>query len=259
MSPARRKGYVLKYRVAHAVVGDASGGPYAIAERIGRYSAGWRWPTALGVTVGLHVVLGYLAFLGDHEDRVVAPKPQQIVTLERPPVEEPPPPQEAPPPKPPPRRPATPSAEAGKVVAAAADPNQPLDMTSFTMPVGKSDAYAGGFTAPTGTSTVAVAEPPRVARPTGKARPAGPARRDWSCPWPEEEQSGDLHDASVHIRIHVGTDGRARAVDVLDSPKPSFAEAAQACALSEAFRPELDDTGRAAAGLTPTISVHFVR
>src|SRR5450755_4236308 len=98
MSPARRKGYVLKYRVPHAAVGDASGGPYAIAERIGRYSAGWRWPTALGLTVGLHALLSFLAFLGDHEDHPVAPKPQQVVTLERPPPQEAPPPEPEPPP-----------------------------------------------------------------------------------------------------------------------------------------------------------------
>jgi len=257
MSPVRRKGYVLKYRVPHAAVGDASGGPYAIAARIGRYSAGWRWPAALGMTVGLHALLSFLAFLGDHEHRPVVPKPQQVVTLERPPPEESPPPEPEPPP--PPRRPkAAASAEAGKVVAAAVDPSQPVDMTSFSMPVGKSDAYAGGFTAPTGTSTVAVAEPPRV-RSAGKARAAGPARRDWSCPWPEEEQSGELHDASVHIRIHVGADGHARAVDVLDTPKESFAAAARACALSEPFRPELDEGGHPVAGLTPPISVHFVR
>ncbi len=257
MSPVRRKGYVLKYRVPHAAVGDASGGPYAIAARIGRYSASWRWPAALGMTVGLHAVLSFLAFLGDHEHRPVVPKPQQVVTLERPPPEEAPPAEPEPPP-PPRRQKAAPSAEAGKVVAAAVDPNQPVDMTSFTMPVGKSDAYAGGFTAPTGTSTVAVAEAPR-ARPSGKARAAGPARRDWSCPWPEEEQSGELHDASVHIRIHVSADGHARAVDVLDTPKESFAAAARTCALSEPFRPELDDAGHPVAGLTPPISVHFVR
>jgi hypothetical protein len=63
----------------------------------------------------------------------------------------------------------------------------------------------------------------------------------------------------VHIRIDVGADGRARAVDVLESPKDTFAEAARACALSEPFRPELDDAGHAVAGLTPPISVHFVR
>jgi hypothetical protein len=145
------------------------------------------------------------------------------------------------------------------VVAAVADPSQPVDLTSFSMPVGKSDAYAGGFTAPSGTSTVAVAQPAPVRRPSGKARAASPARRDWSCPWPVEEQSGDLHDASVHIRIHVGADGRAQAVDVLQSPKDTFAEAARACALSEPFRSELDDGGHAVAGLTPPISVHFVR
>ena len=258
MSPARRKGYVLKYRVPHAAVSGASAGPYAIAERIGRYSAGWRWPTAASATVALHALITFLAFWGDREHRPVTPKPQQVVTLERPP----PPPEEPPPEPPPPPRPRSREpapAAAGKVVAAAPDPNQPVDMTSFSMPVGTSDAYAGGFTAPSGTSTVAVAEPPRVQRPSGKARAASPARRDWSCPWPEEEQSSDLHDAAVRIRIHVGTDGRASGVDVLESPKDSFAVAARSCALSEPFRPELDDAGHPVAGHTPPILVHFVR
>jgi protein TonB len=259
MSPARRKGYVLKYRVPHGAVGEASGGPYAIAERIGRYSASWRWPTAIGATLAVHVLLAFLAYVGDQQHRQLVRPVQQVVTLERPPPapEEPPPPE----PPPPPRRAAPPTtAQAGKVVAAAPDPGQPVDMTSFTMPVGQSDAYAGGFTATAGTSAAAVdARPPARARPGPRARPAGPARRDWSCPWPEEEQSGDLHDASVRIRIHVGPDGRARSVDVLDSPRDSFAQAARACAIAEPFRPELDDAGQAIAGLTPPISVHFVR
>jgi len=255
MSPARRKGYVLKYRVPHAEVAAASVGPYAIAERIGGHSARWRWPTALGVTVALHALFTLLAFLGDQEHRKAPPPPQQVVTLERPP----PPPEEPPEPPPPPKRPRpTASAEAGKVVAAVPNPNQPVDLTSFTMPVGTSDAYAGGFTAPSGTSAVAVPTPV-VARPSGKARAASPARRDWSCPWPEEEQSSDLHDASVRIRIRVSEDGRATGVDVLASPKDSFAEAARGCALSEPFRPELDDAGHPVAGITPPISVHFVR
>ncbi|MGO8968897.1 MAG: hypothetical protein ACLQDQ_04935 [Myxococcaceae bacterium] len=258
MSPARRKGYVLKYRVPHAAVGDVSGGPYGIAERIGGHSAAWRWPTALGVTLAVHALLVFLAVLGDREHGPVVRRESQVVTLEHPPAPpaEPPPPEPPPPPRP---HRAAPSAAAGKVVAAVANPNQPVDLTSFSMPVGQSDAYAGGFTAASGTSTVAVAQPMRVVRPSGKARPASPARRDWSCPWPEEEQSSDLHEALVRIRIHVAADGRARAVDVLDSPKESFSEAAQACALGEPFRPELDDDGRSVAGLTPPITVHFVR
>jgi hypothetical protein len=260
MSPARRKGYVLRYRVPHGAVGALSGGPYAIAERIGRYSAGWRWPTALAATLAVHALLVFLAVLGDvHREPVK--RPQQVVTLERPPAEPPPPEPEPPPPPPPRRAPPNAAAQAGKVVAAAPNPAEPLDMTSFSMPVGTSDSYAGGFTAAAGTSTVAVAETQRPARakPSGRARAAGPARRDWSCPWPEEEQSGDLHDASVSIRIHVGPDGRAREVDVLNSPKESFAQAAKSCALGEPFRPELDDAGHALAGWTPPISVHFVR
>jgi periplasmic protein TonB len=261
VSPARRKGYVLKYRVPHGAVGPLSGGPYAIAERIGRYSATWRWPTALAATLGVHAVLVFLAVLGDTH-RQPLHRPQQVVTLERPPPPPEPPPPEPEPPPPPPRRGAAPAAaQAGKVVAAAPNPAEALDMTSFSMPVGTSDSYAGGFTAAAGTSTVAVAEarpPPRVT-PSGRARAASPARRDWSCPWPEEEQSGELHDAAVSIRIHVGPEGRAREVEVLRSPRESFAQAARACALSEPFRPQLDDAGHPVAGVTPPISVHFVR
>ncbi len=102
MSPARRKGYVLKYRVpAGAVRGEMADGPYAIAARIGRYSAGWRWPIALATTLGIHAALAFLAYLGDREHREVAPPPQQVVTLERPP----PPPPEPPPPAAPEHRP----------------------------------------------------------------------------------------------------------------------------------------------------------
>ena len=258
MSPARRKGYVLRYRVPHAAVG-ASGGPYAIAERIGRYSASWRWPAALSATAAAHALLALLAYLGDREHRLAPPKPQQVVTLERLSAE-PPPPLPEPEPERPPPRPAPTAARAGKVVAATPEPGAPVDMTSFTMPVGTSDSYAGGFTAPGGSSAAAVPEPPPRARAgPSKARSAGPARRDWTCPWPEEEQSGDLHDVSVKLRVDVGADGRARTVDVLEGPRESFSQAARACALAEQFRPPLDDAGRPIAGLTPPFSVHFVR
>lgn len=262
MSPARRKGFVLKYRVPHAAVGTSFGGPYAIAERIGRYSAGWRWPTALGATVAVHALLVFLAYLGDTAHRRLLPPRQQTVTLERPPPEPaPPPPEPEPPPTPRRPPPTSAAAQAGKVVTAAPDVTQPVDMTSFTMPVGTSDSYAGGFTAPGGASAVAVTERPpvRSAPAASKARPAGPARRDWSCPWPDEETSGDLHDVSVKIRVRVGSDGRAQSVDVLDGARESFAQAARACALAETFRPELDDAGRPVAALTPPFAVHFVR
>jgi protein TonB len=265
MSPARRKGYVLKYRVPHAAVADSAGGPYGIAERIGRYSAGWRWPTAFGATVLVHFGLATLAYVGDREHRVIAAPPQQIITLERPP---PPPPElEPPPPEPRPRPVRSPppaAAQSGKVVAAAPAPEEPVDLTSFTMPVGTSESYAGGLTASTGTSTVAVTDPRANARGTvggkgNQARPAGPARHDWSCPWPEEEQSSDLFDARVIVRVAVSQTGRAEQVDVLNSPKDSFAQAARACARSEPFRPARNEAGHEVAGLTPPFAVHFVR
>ncbi len=112
MSPVRRRATSSGTACHTPRWGDASGGPYAIAARIGRYSASWRWPAALGMTVGLHAVLSFLAFLGDHEHRPVVPKPQQVVTLERPPPEESPPPRARSPTaaaaaegRPPPRRP----------------------------------------------------------------------------------------------------------------------------------------------------------
>jgi len=264
MSPARRKGYVLKYRVPHAEVANAAGGPYGIAERIGRYSAGWRWPTAVGATFVVHLTLAALAYVGDREHRPLAAPRQQIITLERPP---PPPPEPVPPPEPPPRPVRSPppaAAQSGKVVTALPAPTEPVDLTTFTMPVGKSESYAGGLTASSGTSTVAVTDPRASARGVvggkgSQARPAGPARHDWSCPWPEEEQSSDLHDTRVIIRVAVSDTGRAEHVEVLNSPKDSFAQAALACARSEPFRPARNDAGRDVAGLTPPFAVHFVR
>jgi protein TonB len=262
MSPARRKGYVLKYRVPPRAAGETADGPYAIAERIGRYSAGWRWPIALATTVGIHAGLTFLAYLGDREHREIAPAPQQVVTLERPP---PPPPEPPPPPlpRPPPRRTAAPAAaQSGRVLTAAPDPAEPVDLTKFAMPVGKSESYAGGLTAATGTATVAVTDPRASARGVGggsQARPAAPARRDWACAWPEEEQSSDLHDTRVTIRVKVSETGRAEEVEVLNGPKDSFIQAARACARGETFRPARNDAGQEVTGLTSPFAVHFVR
>ncbi len=263
MSPARRKGYVLRYRVpAGAVSGGMADGPYAIAERIGRYSAGWRWPLALATTAGVHAALAFLAYLGDQEHRQTPPPRQQVVTLERPPPPPPEPPPPAPP-RPPPRRASSPAAaQSGRVVTATPNPAAPVDLTQFAMPVGKSESYAGGLTAAAGTSTVAVTDPRASARGVGggsQARPAAPARHEWACTWPEEEQSSDLHDIRVTIRVKVGETGRAEEVEVLNSPKDSFTQAARTCARGETFRPARNDAGQEVAGLTSPFAVHFVR
>lgn len=266
MSPARRKGFVLKYRVRpDALSGELAEDPYAIAARIGGYSAGWRWPMALATTLAIHAALTVLAYLGDQEHREVAPPPQQIVTLERAPPAppEPPPPPPPPPRQPPPRRTAAPAAaQSGRVVTATPHPTEPEDLTSFAMPVGKSESYAGGLSAASGASTVAVSDPRASARGVGgesQARPASPARRDWACAWPEEEQASDLHDLRVTVRVRVSETGRAEQVDVLSSPKDSFTQAARACAQGETFRPARNDAGQEVAGLTSPFAVHFVR
>ncbi|HTS80053.1 MAG TPA: hypothetical protein VMH40_05595 [Myxococcaceae bacterium] len=144
-------------------------------------------------------------------------------------------------------------------------PSEPMDMTQFDMPVGKSESYAGGFTAPSGTSSVAVndsrARANGVVGGTGPAlsRVAAPLRHDWACSWPEEEASSDLREARVTIRVTVDVGGRAERVEVLGSPQPSFAAAARACARSETFLTARDDAGRETPGTTAPFVVHFVR
>jgi protein TonB len=262
-------------RLLHRVVllPSVPGAAYAPAEQLGDASFRRRVVLALVGTLLAHAALTGLAIWGDlaHDTR---PKQQLVttaVTLERIPPSPPPPAEVLPPPRPQVVRRAPPpaAAQAGRVVTTPVDPNKPLDLTQFDMPVGKSEAYAGGFTAPSGTSKVAVNDPRANARgvvggtgttPGGSlARAAAPARRDWSCPWPEEEQSSDLRETRVSVRVEVDRDGRAQSVDVLSSPTPAFATAARTCARSERFATAHDDAGRNVPGTIPSLSIHFVR
>jgi hypothetical protein len=269
MTRPPRKRRSLLHRVV--LLPSAPGAAYAPAEHLGDASFRRRVVLALAGTLLVHAALAGLAIWGDlaHDTR---PKQQLVttaVTLERIP---PSPPAEVPtPPRPPAVRRAPPpaAAQAGRVVTAPVDPNKPLDLTQFDMPVGKSEAYAGGFTAPSGTSKVAVNDPRAQARgvvggtgttPGGSlARAAAPARRDWSCPWPEEEQASDLREARVSVRIQVDSDGRAQTVDLLGSPSPAFAIAARICARSERFAAARDEAGRPIPGTISSLSIHFVR
>ena len=57
----------------------------------------------------------------------------------------------------------------------------------------------------------------------------------------------------------MGIDGEPENVDVLNSPKPSFAEAARRCAQAETYRAALNDAGNRVASITNPFIVHFVR
>jgi len=269
MTRVARKRRVLLHRVV--LVPSAPGAAYAPAEHLGDASFRQRVVLAFAGTLLFHAAMTGLALLGDlaHDTRPKQPSLTTTVTLERIPLTPPAAEATPPPPRTVHRAPPPAAAQAGRVVTAPVDPNKPLDLTQFEMPVGKSEAYAGGFTAPSGTSRVAVNDPRANARGVGGgtgttaggslARPAAPARRDWSCPWPDEEQSSDLREARVVVRIQVDRDGRAAAIEVLGSPSPPFAVAARACARSEAFAAARDDAGRPIPGTIPSLSIHFVR
>jgi protein TonB len=228
---------------------------------------------AIFLGVALHGALAVGAWRTAVTPRAAKVLITQNVQIERP---KPPPPPPAPPPEepqPPPPRPTRQArhatqppaaAVAGRIVARAEQPDQPLDFTGFDMVVGKGDTYAGGYTASTGTSKAAVANPAATAHGTGppdasRARPPVPSRKDWACGWPEDAQESDIRDARASIRVHVDRDGEAQGVDIVSSPSPSFAEAARHCALSETYRTALDDAGHSVAGITPIFIVHFVR
>jgi len=241
-----------------------------MAQQLGASPPLRHWLLPLGATLAVHATLATLAVLADREHQPKPVRETTQVTLEKPVQAEPAsPPAAQPPPPPPPRaarRSAPPAAaRAGKAVTAEPRSSQPLDLTQFDMPVGKSESYAGGFTAPAGTSAAAVNDPRAHPRGVvggtgaGMARPASPLRREWACAWPDEEASSDLREARVTIRVSVDVGGRAERVEVLGSPPASFASAARACARGESFQTARDDAGREVPGVTPPFVVHFVR
>lgn len=156
--------------------------------------------------------------------------------------------------------------QAGKVVAQAPAPDAPLDMTNFSIAVGQGNAYVGGLTASSGTSARAVSD--GLATGAGRGPPHGtanlsspaiPARKDWACPWPDEEQSADIKEVRVRIRVGVDRDGHPNSVEAIDNPSPAFAQAAKRCALGENYRGARDAAGNSIASLSPSLTVHFYR
>jgi protein TonB len=235
-----------------------------------------RWARPLGAAIAallFHGAVGIIAGVKhavSHEEP--PPTPQQItVTLEKPPPPAPPPSTPQRPPvarspkmvRPTPNKAPPAPAKTGKVVAAAPDPNDPVDMTGFNIAVGEGQSYAGGYSSAKGTSTQAI--PNANARIGGKpnavdqSRAAAPAHRDWSCPWPPEEQTGDLRDARVTIRVQIDSDGLPTSVDVLNAPPGGFAAAARRCAEGATYLAAHDSSGRPVASTTPPFVVHFFR
>ncbi len=256
MSVGRRP---LRYPIPRGFLGPRPG-PFYAKWLGGDEGRRWRFVAAVVLALLVHVALIGSSFV------VPTPAPPsppvvltQTVTLQKAPV----PPLEPPPPPPRPARAKAPAAAvAGHVIAVAPAPDQPIDMTSFDMVIGKGNVYAGGVTAAAGTSLTAVTDTRATANGTGpsRARAAAPARTDWACAWPkEEEENTDLRNVRVLIAVHVDREGDAQRVDILGPAAPPFERAARQCALNESYVFARDETGRAISETTPPFSVHFFR
>jgi len=250
----------------------------------------------LSVAVVLAALLhGALAFgglirlfeLGEFARRVQAGMLQRIhaniqVALEpepEPPPEPPPeepkpeaPPEPAPQPPPPrapvpreptprPEPPAPAAAQAGRVLVAETDPDEPVDLTGTTFVQGNADSYAGGVTASSGTATRAVRAPTARAEgvpggtgtaPAGpdRSRPPKPLAQNWDCPFPPGEERINY---SVKVLISISRTGKVQSAQALGNPNQGYGGAAERCALSNGFVPALDRNGVAASTTIPIV------
>ncbi len=215
-------------------------------------------------------------------------------------IVKPPPPPDPDPPKPPeddpredeapkpvaataaqPEEPPPPAAQAGKVLTAPSDPDEPVDLTGEGFVTGEADSYVGGVTAAAGTGTVATTNPAAtvggVPGATGTGKPAAPSpARDegpdrsraatvtpgasWSsCPFPPEADADQVDYAVVMLVVTVRPDGSAQSVRVTQDPGHGFGRAARMCALGQRYVAALDRAGNPTTGTTAPIRVIFTR
>jgi protein TonB len=159
-------------------------------------------------------------------------------------------------------------AQAGQIVAA--DPAAPVDLPGTTFVTGTAKTYAGGVTASTGKSQVAVTGPVAssgspsdgrvvAAQASDDSAPVSIAETNWNCPWPKEADSREVDEESVVIKVVVRADGKAESVKTLSDPGYGFAQAARTCALETRFSPARDRAGHEVRAESPPIRVHFSR
>jgi protein TonB len=197
------------------------------------------------------------------------PKPEPEPEPEKEPEPPPPAQQKAPEPEAPPPA----AAEAGKVLTAEPDPDEPVDFGD-TFVSGDGDRFAGGVTAAAGTATTAVRNVAAV--PTGsgtgapkvaavpaapkvdRSKPPAPLSANWDCPFPSEAESEGINSTVVQVAVTVTPQGRARTATVLGDPGFGFGRAARACALRNAYSPGLNSAGQAVEQTFP-VKVRFTR
>jgi periplasmic protein TonB len=224
------------------------------------------WSHMIGRTVHERLVSTY---------EVDLVKPPELPPLPPPPEPEKEQPKEPPPPAPvkevaPAAAPA--AAQAGAVLVAPPDPNEPVNFDGIIN--GPGDTFAGGNTTANGTSQVAVRVRPAAAGgvPGGTgAASTGPrdvdrsrvakvsGSTDWHCPFPPEADVEQVDQAFVMVQVAARADGSAEHVTILSDPGHGFGRAAQRCAMQERYDPALDHDGNPIAGLTKSIRVRFER
>jgi periplasmic protein TonB len=163
------------------------------------------------------------------------------------------------------------AAQAGKVLTAEPDPNEPVDLTDQGFVSGDGERYVGGTTAAKGTSTTAVHNSAATASgvPGGRgaapapakdlSRPAMPKSLNWNCGFPAEADMEQVDSAVVRIVVTVSPDGRAKSVQVMKDPGFGFGALARQCAFRNAYVPGFDALGSTVTKTTPPFAVRFSR
>lgn len=189
-----------------------------------------------------------------------APPPAAAPPAAEPPPSTPPPTAAAPVRARTPQPPAAP-AQAAQVIASDA----PVDLTGDTFITGSANAYAGGATTSTGTSTTPVSRaldtpaPTPTPASTAAVQPVSLTSGQWQCPWPAAALAQDLYEQFVILRAWVRADGSVERASVISDPGYGFGPAAIACALHTRFNPARNARGEALRALSPPIRVRFTR
>jgi periplasmic protein TonB len=209
---------------------------------------------------------------------------QVDIAEDKPPPPPPPPPEpvkepEPPPPAaraaPPPPEAAKPpaAAEAGKILTAEPDPDEPVDLTGDGFVSGSGDRFAGGVTASSGTAKTAVrnaaASPTGTGTGTQPAAPSAPAVNlsrpaglgsslQWNCGFPPEADAEGINFKRVQVVVTVKADGTARSVTVVQDPGFGFGPWARKCALRNTYTPALNAAGQPIEQTIP-FSIKFQR
>ncbi len=169
-------------------------------------------------------------------------------------------------------------AEAGDILTAGDEQDDPTDLTRFAIVTKKgSKSTGGGFTSGKGTSKTPVHNP--YAKPGGKigGTGTGPVKsstpkaknrsrapglvggRSWNCPFPPQADLEQVDRATAVIAVTVGADGRAKSVRVISDPGFGFGAAAKRCAYGRRYQTGLDSSGKAITATMPPVRVHFRR